>query len=101
MGVSSKAAIPGNKPAPNGNKPVPKAIDGFEYVTQSKAAIPGNKPAPNGNKPVPKAIDGFEYVTQSPPNNEIDRSQTTREMVLKQRAVLKGGRKVTWAKNPT
>src|SRR5690348_14275190 len=67
----------------------------------SKAAIPGNKPAPNGNKPVPKAIDGFEYVTQSPPNNEIDRSQTTREMVLKQRAVLKGGRKVTWAKNPT
>lgn len=67
----------------------------------SKPAANGGNAAPNGNKPAPKAIEGFEYVTQPPSDKELDRSQTTRDMILKQRAVLKGGRKVTWAKNPT
>ena len=67
------------------------------------SAKPAVAPKPgetNGSRtPVGKPVDGFAYITSPPSDKEINRFETNRDMVLKQRAVLKDGRKVTWAKS--
>jgi hypothetical protein len=51
------------------------------------------KPTANGIKPP----QGFKTVSAMPTADKIDRRATTRDMVMKNQAVLIGGQKVTWA----
>ena len=65
---------------------------------KGKAAAPVNrqqKPAVNG-KPVVAAPAGFTPVAKEPGSYEIDYGRTTKEMIGKNQAVLKDGKKVQW-----
>jgi hypothetical protein len=62
-----------------------------------KAAVAAPKPGTPGAKPV--AVEpGFQWVAKAPGLTEIDPSQTTQQMFLEGKAILRGGRKVMWGK---
>lgn len=74
-----------------------------EAMRYAVAKVMPGKPGPQANgtpavpaKAAPKATDGYEMIASKPDVNEIDHQRRTREMWVKNQAVLKDGRKVQW-----
>jgi hypothetical protein len=69
----------------------------YGYVSGTAAPAAPNAPAKPGTPAAPAAGQGFTQVNAIPDQSEIDRAKSTREMLYAGRAVLKNGRKVSWA----
>jgi hypothetical protein len=71
----------GNKPGPQAAKP-------------GEPAKPGPVRPPVGGKP--PAASGFQLVNAKPKMDTVDRVQTTTDMYIQGKAVLKTGQRVSW-----
>lgn len=73
---------------------VKRVIKAFGRTGAKPAVIPQQTQQPA--KPATQVVDGFSRINDRPQPMEIDYPRSS-GMLLKQRAVLKDGRKVTWA----
>lgn len=58
--------------------------------------LPNQQRQPNGQQ-LPKGLVGYTAVNTRPQQEEVDYSRTTRDDIVAGKAILKDGRKVTWA----